>query len=418
MSESENKKQHIQTILLHSDRRMGDPYAAAHMPIYKSVQFAYEDSQAIADAFQGKSAGYTYARSNSPTLAALDAKITLLEGGVGTVSYATGMAAIGTALLALLKAGEHIVVSQFLFGNSTSLFNTFALHGIDITYVDATDAQAVAQAVSPNTRMVFVETIANPRTQVADLAGIGELCRAKKILFVVDNTMATPALVQAKDFGAGIVMNSLSKGLSGHAVVLGGSLTDTGEFDWSDYPNIYEGYRKGDAKRWGLTQLRKKGLRDLGTTLSADAANSIALGLETFFLRNERACANALQLAEFLQQHPTVAHVDYPGLSEHPQHERAQALFNGRGFGTLLSFTVKADAKPSFDVIDALRTVMISTHLGDNRTMALPVAQTIYCEMPIEQRQAWGISDGLIRVSVGIEDINDLISDFNQALAS
>ncbi len=406
----------IQTQLLHSDRLAGIQHAPSHQPIYKSVQFAYDSAQGIADAFQGKSAGYTYARSNNPTLTALETQLTLLEQGVGTVSFATGMGAIATAMLALLKEGDHVIVSQYLFGNTTSLFDTFALHGVAISYVDVTEAVNVAASMRENTRMVFVETLANPRTQIADLQGIGQLCQARNIVFVVDNTMATPALVRARDYGASLVINSLSKGLSGHGAVLGGSITDTGLFDWSNYPNIFAKYRTGDSSKWGLAQLRKKGLRDVGATLSADAAHMIALGLETFFLRNERACANALQLAQWLQTHPAVEHVDYPGLTNHPQHLGAQALFGNRGFGALLSFMVKPEHKDVFTVLDALQVVMISTHLGDNRTMALPVAQTIYAEMATEQRLAWGITDGLIRVSVGIEDIKDLIADWERAL--
>ena len=407
----------IQTQLLHSDRTAGVQHAPSHQPIYKSVQFAYDSAQGIADAFQGKSAGYTYARSNNPTLTALETQLTLLEQGIGTVSFATGMGAIATAMLALLKDGDHIVVSQYLFGNTTSLFDTFGLHGVEISYVDVTNVANVVAEIRDNTRMVFVETLANPRTQITDLQGIGQLCQARDIVFVVDNTMATPALVRARDYGASLVINSLSKGLSGHGAVLGGSITDTGLFDWSNYPNIFAKYRTGDVSKWGLAQLRKKGLRDMGATLSADAAQMIALGLETFFLRNERACANALQLAQWLQAHPAVENVDYPGLSKHPQHMRAQELFGKRGFGTLLSFTVKPEHKDVFAVLDTLQVVMISTHLGDNRTMALPVAQTIYAEMAGEQRLAWGITDGLIRVSVGIEQIDDLIADFAQALA-
>ena len=412
MSTSKN----IQTQLLHSDRTAGIQHASSHQPIYKSVQFAYDSAQGIADAFQGKAAGYTYARSNNPTLTALETQLTLLEQGIGTVSFATGMGAIATTLLALLKDGDHIVVSQYLFGNTTSLFDTFALHGVDISYVDVTDAANVAASICENTRMVFIETLANPRTQIADLQGIGQLCQAHNIVYVVDNTMATPALVIARDYGASLVMNSLSKGLAGHGAVLGGSITDTGLFDWSTYPNIFGKYRTGDSSKWGLAQLRKKGLRDMGATLSADSAQMIALGLETFFLRNERACANALKLAQWLQAHPAVEQVDYPGLPNHPQHARAQALFGAHGFGTLLSFTVKPEHKEVFAVLDALQVVMISTHLGDNRTMALPVAQTIYAEMASEQRLAWGIADGLVRVSVGIEHIDDLIADFAQAV--
>ena len=416
MTEQKKLNTHIETQLLHNDRWAGIPHSASHQPVYKSVQFTYDSAQGIADAFQGKIAGYTYSRSNNPTLTALEAQLTLLEGGVETITFATGMGAIASAMLALLKAGDHIVVSQYLFGNTTSLFDTFGLQGVSISYVDVTDAANVAAALQDNTRMVFVETIANPRTQIADLQGIGQLCQARNILFFVDNTMGTPALVRAKDYGAGLVMNSLSKSLSGHATVLGGSLTDTGVFDWTKYPNIFDGYRKGDAKKWGISQLRKKGLRDVGASLSVDAAQQIAIGLETFFLRNERACRNAYDLAKWLQQHPAVEHVDYPALANHPQHERAKELFGDRGYGALLSFTLKQGNKTAYQVLDALKVTMISTHLGDNRSMTLPVAQTIYAEMAAEQRQKWGISDGLIRVSVGIEHIDDLINDWKQAL--
>ena len=416
MTVFDKKATQVHTQLLHSDRWSGIAHASSHQPVYKSVQYTYDSAQGIADAFQGKIAGYTYSRSNNPTLSALEAQLTLLEGGIETITFATGMGAIATAMLALLRSGDHIVVSQYLFGNSTSLFDTFGLQGISISYVDTTDADNVQAALQNNTRMVFVETIANPRTQIADLHGIGLLCQEHHILFVVDNTMGTPALVRAKDYGAGLVMNSLSKGLSGHATVLGGALTDTGLFDWSSYPNIFDGYRKGDAKKWGIAQLRKKGLRDVGASLSADAAQQIALGLETFYLRNERACDNAYELAKWLQQHPAVESVDYPGLIEHPQHQRATQLFADRGYGVLLSFTLKEGRKNAYQVLDALKVTMISTHLGDNRSMALPVAQTIYAEMDAQQRQNWGICDGLIRLSVGIECITDLKADWSQAL--
>lgn len=409
------KKLHPQTALVHSDRLRGTEHAAAHQPIHKSVQWGYSSAQDIADTFQNKRSGFTYARGGSPTTAALEAQITMLERGLGTVSFATGMAAISTALLALLKAGDHLIASQYLFGNTTSFFNTLAAHGIPITYVDATDAAQVAAAITPNTRMVFVETIANPRTQVADLKGIGEICTAHGLIYLVDNTMGTPALVRPVEYGASIVMNSLSKSLAGHGAVLGGALTDTGLFDWSTYSNIFEGYRQGDPKNWGLLQLRKKGLRDIGGALAADSAQQIALGLETFFLRIERACSNAKALAEWLDAHPAVETVDYPSLRHHPQHTRATELFGGM-YGTLLSFTVKESVKHPFEVLDALKVVLMSTHLGDNRTMTLPITQTIYAEMSAAKRAEWGIADGLIRVSVGIENIDDIIADWAKAL--
>jgi O-acetylhomoserine (thiol)-lyase len=274
----------------------------------------------------------------------------------------------------------------------------------------------VEAALRPETRVVFLETVANPRTQVADLARIGELCRQRGILYVVDNTMTTPVLFNPKTVGAGLVMNSLTKYIGGHGNALGGSITDTGVFDWTRFPNIHEVYRKSaKPAQWGLTQMRKKGLRDMGGTMSPDAAHHISVGSETLALRMERTCANALALATWLQRQPQVAAVDYPGLPTHPQHARATELFGGR-YGGLLSFALR-EGIDCFDFLNRLDLVVSSTHLGDNRTLGIPVAHTIYFEMGPEKRAAQGIADSLIRISVGIEDTADLIEDFRQALA-
>jgi O-acetylhomoserine (thiol)-lyase len=324
------------------------------------------------------------------------------------------MAAIASTFIALLQAGDHLVSSQFLFGNSYSLMLTLQRMGIAVSLVDATEAGSVESALRPETRIVFVETIANPRTQIADLAGIGELCARRGLLFMVDSTITTPALFRPRDVQAGLVVHSLSKGIAGHGDTLGGAVCDTGLFDWSRYPNILENYRKGDPAAWGLLQIRKKGLRDLGGTLRAEDAHRIAIGAETLQLRIDRTSSNALALARWLEEQPQVARVYYPGLPSHPQHERAARLF--RAFGPLLSLELRAGIN-HFDFLDALQLVILSSHLADNRTLAIPVADTIYFEMGPQRRADMGIADSLIRVSVGIEDINDLRADFAQALA-
>ena len=227
--------------------------------------------------------------------------------------------------------------------------------------------------------------------------------------------MTSPYLLQGKRVKAGLVMNSLSKIICGHANALGGSVTSTGLFDWADYPNIYDDYKSGDSKTWGLLQIRKKGLRDMGATLSADAAHRIAVGVESFELRMQRSCANAMALAQFLEQHPSVVSVSYPGLTSHPEHERAEALFGDKGFGSLLSFELQEDID-CIDFLNRLDIVLLATHLGDTRTLSLPVAKTIYHEMGPEKRKSMGIADGLLRVSLGIENEKDLIGDFAQAL--
>jgi O-acetylhomoserine (thiol)-lyase len=344
---------------------------------------------------------------------ALEQKITVMEEGLATVAFSSGMGAISSTLLSLLRAGDHLISSRYLFGNTNSLFNTFEELGVSVSFVDATSVASVEAVLTPRTRMVFVETIANPRTQVADLARIGELCKRRQIVYVVDNTMTSPYLFLPKRVGASLVVNSLTKCIGGHGNALGGAVTDTGLYDWSTYPNIYETYKKGPASTWGILQIRKKGLRDAGASLAPDPAHRIAVGAETLALRMERTCANALRLATFLEGHPKVSRVYYPGLESHAQHRLAKTLF--RAAGGLFAFELSAGID-CFDFLDRLDHVLTSSHLGDTRTLAIPVAHTIFWEMGAARRDSMGISDSLIRVSTGIEEVEDLITDFDRAL--
>ena len=275
---NDDHKRGFTTAILHSDRDAPIEHGALHKPLHLSVAYGYRDARELAAVFQGRATGYAYGRQGNPTSAALEAKVTAMEGGVGTVAFATGMAAIGAIMMALLKAGDHIVSSQYVFGNTTSLLLTLEAHGQAVSFVDATDVAKVEAALTPATRIVFVETIANPRVQVADLARIGELCKARGIVYIVDNTMTSPWLFQPKDVGASLVVNALTKYIGGHGNALAGSITDTGLFDWTRYPNIDDAYKKQPPRNWGLQQLRKKGLRDWGGTLAAEQAHHIAVG--------------------------------------------------------------------------------------------------------------------------------------------
>ncbi|MDT8398275.1 MAG: cystathionine gamma-synthase family protein [Pseudomonadales bacterium] len=405
---------HFTSTALHSDRAGKPEHGVLHKPIHTSVAFAYEDARELAEVFQGKRSGYAYGRQNNPTIEALAQKITHMEEGLATVVFGTGMAAIGSSLLALLRRGDHIVSSAFLFGNTNSLFNTLAEFGVDVSFVDATDAANVGAALRANTRLVFVETIANPVTQIADLAAIGELCAAKNILYCVDNTMTSPYLFQPVKVKASLIINALTKYIGGHGNALGGSITDTGLYDWSRYPNIYDNYKKSAPELWGITQIRKKGLRDFGAALAPEAAHHISVGSDTLSLRMDKSCHNAQALADFCRTHPKVRKVFYPGLDDHPQHIRAQQLF--RHFGALLSIELDAGVD-CFDFLNALQLVVISSNLGDTRTLGIPVAHTIYFEMGAERRASMGVADSLVRLSIGIEDTEDLLDDFRQALA-
>ncbi|CAM5778615.1 cystathionine gamma-synthase family protein [Castellaniella caeni] len=403
------------TQTVHFGHRNDAQHGAVHAAVHPSTEFTYHDAHQLAAVFQNRQKGYTYARTGTPTTAALEAQVTAMEQGNGTVAFATGMAALNAVFFALLRQGDHLIASKYIFGNTNSLLMTLENFGVELSLVDATDAAQVQAALRPNTRMVFVETIANPGTQVADLQTISALCQAHKLVYVVDSTLSSPYLRRGRDFGASLVVNSLSKHIGGHGNALGGAVTQTGLYDWADFPHIYPQYQKDDSHTWGLLQIKKKGLRDMGGTLSSDVAHRIAAGAETLGLRMNRLCGNALALAQALERHPLVERVQYPGLVSHPQHQRATELFQGL-YGGLLGVVLKEHVDV-FAVLNRLRVAALATHLGDNRTLVLPAAHTIYYEMGAERRALMGIPDGFLRISVGIEEEADLINDFTAALA-
>jgi O-acetylhomoserine (thiol)-lyase len=304
-------------------------HGALHKPLHLSVAYGYRDARELAAVFQGprdrlrlRAPGQSdigRARGQDQCNGRRRRHSHLCDRHGGDRRDHDGAA----------QGGDHVVSSQFVFGNTTSLLQTLEAHGQAVTYVDATDASQVEAALTPATRIVFVETIANPRVQVADLRKIGELCRARGIVYIVDNTMTSPWLFRPKDVGASLVVNALTKYIGGHGNALGGSITDTGLFDWTRFPNIADPYKSQPPRNWGIQQLRKKGLRDWGGTLAAEQAHHIAVGAETLALRMERICANALALAQWLQQQKQVRTVYYPGLATHPQHELARELFTG-----------------------------------------------------------------------------------------
>ncbi len=403
------------TALLHADRARGTPFGAIHEPVHGSVQYGYDRVEDLIDVFQGKSKNaFVYARQGTPTTAALESRLAQMEGGVGAICFATGMGAIAALMLALLRAGDHVVSSRYVFGNTFSFLGTLAGLGVETTYVEAASIDAVRAAIRPSTRMVFVETIANPGTQVPDLASIGQLCAERGLLYAVDNTVTSPALFRPRDVGAGVVVHSLTKTIAGHGSALGGALVFTDRFDWAAYPNIFPAYRSAESVLQGLQQVRKKGLRDMGAALSSEHANLISLGTETLELRVERTSATALKLARWLESHPKVAAVRYPMLESHPQHRIARAQFGHRG-SWLLSFELR-DASALADTLNRLRIPVKATGLGDNRSLVIPVAPTIFWEAGAAARAEMGIGDGLVRYSVGLEEADDLIGDLKQAL--
>tara|TARA_B100000941_G_scaffold186183_1_gene133934 strand:+ start:634 stop:1854 length:1221 start_codon:yes stop_codon:yes gene_type:complete len=400
--------------IVHSDRRGQIEHGSIHKPVHTSVTYAYEDARELAAVFQGSEFGYSYGRQTNPTVTALQDKISVMENGSATIAFSTGMAAIGSTLFSLLRKGDHLISSSYLFGNTNSMFSSFATHGIDVSLVDATSVNAVASEIRKNTKMVFVETIANPRTQISDLKRIGDLCKDHQLIYFVDNTMTTPYLFQPKDVGASLSINSLTKYIGGHANALGGSVTELGNYDWSSFPNIYDIYKVGDSSGWAITQIKKKGLRDFGAALGPEAAHHISVGSDTLALRMDRACSNAKEITEFLSGHPSIKRLYYPGLHNHPEHKLAETLFRYPG----AIFSVELNNLDCFDFLNKLRLVICSSNLGDTRSLGIPVAHTIYSEMGRKRRLEMGIQDSLVRFSIGIEEAGDLIADFEQALVS
>ena len=407
-------KRGFTTTLLHSDRLTKPEHGALHKPIHTSVTYGFDDVQDLVDIFQNKKKGFAYSRQGNPTVSALENKVTQMEQGISTIAFSTGMAAISATIMALIKKGDHVIASSYLFGNTRSVFQTFIDMGLDITFVDATVFENVRDEVRDTTKMIFVETVANPATQIVALEEIGNLCQEKGIIYMVDNTMTSPYLFKPINIKASLVINSLTKYVGGHGNALGGSVTDTGLFNWMDFPNIFEGFKKQvKPEVLGMTQIRKKGLRDAGGTLSPEAAHSISVGSETLALRMERACTNAFALATFFEGHPMIKKVYYPGLASHPQHKTASKLFHK--YGALMSIEVE-DSIDCFAFLNKLQLVIKSSNLGDTRTLAIPVAHTIFNELGPVKRAEMGISDSMIRLSIGIEDIDDLLHDFKEAL--
>lgn len=405
---------HFTTRIVHSDCAFGVEHGAVHAPIHSSTQFGFDRVEDLIGVFQGtKKGAFNYARQGTPTTAALEAQLTAMEDGIGCVSFATGMAALTALFITLLRAGDHMVASRFIFGNTNSLFGTLGDLGIAIDRVDATVVAQVERAIRPETRIVFVETVANPGTQIPDLEAIGALCRERGILYVVDNTVLSPWLFKPGVVGAGLVVHALTKSIAGQGQALGGAVIDTGVFDWSAYPNIAEVYRKGDPRQWGLMQVRKKGLRDMGGTLSSQQAHSISLGAETLALRMDHMSMTALKVARFLEAHPAIARVHYPMLESHPQHAQASRWF--RAGSWMLTFDLRK-ADDCLPFINRLRIPVKATGLGDTRSLVIPVAHTIFWEAGPAVRADMGIADGMVRYSVGLEDADDLIEDLRNAL--
>ncbi len=403
------------TTVLHGGYAPDPQTGSTSVPIYQTASYAYETALGIGNVFGGRAPGYVYSRISNPTSAAFERRLAELEGGIGCISCSSGMAAITSTVMGLTRAGDHIVAANGIFGGTVSLFaKTLSRFGVSTTFVDAGDSEQVRSAIRPETKLVFVETITNPGMVVPDLPAIADIAHAAGIPLIVDSTV-TPILLRAGDWGADIVIHSVSKFINGHGNSIGGAIVDTGRFDWFNGP--FEDIRTLSRKAGNLAflaHLRTLIYRDLGCCPSPFNSFLHLTGIEGLSLRMEAHCRNAQALAEYLSAHPKVTWVNYPGLPSNPYHEVAARLFGGR-FGGILTFgTGSADA--SEGLIDRTRLSQNLANIGDSKTLIIHPASTIFREFPPEEREAIGVPDDLIRVSVGVESINDIIADFESAL--
>ena len=363
-------------------------------PIFPTSSFTFNSAAQAAARFGGTEPGNIYSRFTNPTVRTFEQRLAALEGGESCVATSSGMAAILATCMGLLKAGDHIVSSRAIFGTTTVLFNNFmAKFGVEISYVNQTDYVGWEQAIRPNTRFLFLETPSNPLTEVADIPRLAELAHAHGALLVVDNCFCTPALQRPLELGADVVIHSATKYIDGQGRAMGGAVVGNAELVGNQIYSF---------------------LRSAGPTMSTFNAWIFLKGLETLRLRMRAHCDNALELARWLEQQLGVARVHYPGLSSHPQHELASRQQSG--FGGILSFELEGGKEQAWKLIDATKVMSITANLGDTKTTITHPATTTHGRLTPEQRQQAGISDGLVRISVGLEDIEDLKADLARGL--
>ncbi|SJZ78763.1 O-acetylhomoserine aminocarboxypropyltransferase/cysteine synthase family protein [Selenihalanaerobacter shriftii] len=389
-----------------------DEYGATNTPIYMTNSFEHKTAEKLEKIFKGRAPGYVYSRVNNPSIRSVEEKISSLEGGQSAILSSSGMAAIATATLNILQAGDEFVTSSSLFGGSYNLFKSYKKYGIKPRFSDGVEKKDIARLINKKTKFVFVETIGNPRLDVPDIEGISKICKQWGVPLIVDNTLATPVLIKPLELGANIVIHSLSKYINGMANSIGGVIIDGANFNWTKFDSFADYRRQG--KLAFVAKARGETFRNLGGCASPLNSFLNELGLPTLSLRMKRHCHNALELAKFLLGHSEVESVNYPGLKDNNYYNRAKDLFFG-GFGGILTLRV-GSKKRAFEIINNLNYFYNLSNLGDVKSLVIHPASTIYSNNTKEEKEALGVYNDLIRVSVGIEDIGDLKKDFAQAL--
>ena len=401
------------TKALHSKPIQNDVHGAMRFPIYQSSAFEFEKAEELEAVFKGFKYGHVYTRSSNPTIEALELQIKAMSGAFGVIAMATGMAAISNALFALLKSGDNIITTKYLFGNTLSLFQTLLSDfGVEVRYVDVNNLEEIRSNIDDKTRLLFCESISNPQLIVPDFGAIKAVLSEKNVPLIVDTTMTPWNIFDAKKHGVDIEIISATKYLSGGGHVLGGLIVDNGTFNWKQHATLEPYYKKFGPNAF-MARLRKETFRNLGSTLSAQSAYLLCLGLETLDLRVRRSCQNALSVAKHLQNKAQIIRVDYPLLETSSSYENASKQFSGGG--AIVTFSLENKEK-AYAFLNALKLIRRGTNIQDNKSLAIAPYHTIYAEYSEEQRHSYQLTQGMIRLSVGIEDIEDLLEDIDQAL--
>ena len=415
------------TIALHGGHTPDSDTHARAVPIYQTTSYVFEDTDHAARLFALQEPGYIYTRIMNPTTGVLESRVAMLEGGVGGLAFSSGMAAISAALFTLCSHGDEIVSTTRLYGGTVTLFTTtLPRFGITVRYVDSDEPDAFAAGITDRTKAVFLETIGNPKLTIPDLEGIAKAAHARGVPVIVDNTTASPALCRPIEHGCDIIVHSLTKYLGGHGNSIGGLLVDSGRFDWASgrFPEFVEPDPSYHGLKFHETfgnlafalRARVRTLRDLGGCLSPFNAFLIIQGIETLSLRMARHSASALAVARFLQRHPKVAWVLYPGLADHPSYKRARQYLPA-GQSSLVGFGIQGGRQAGRRFIEGLHLFSHLANIGDARSLAIHPASTTHQQLSDEEQRLAGVTPDFVRLSVGLETLQDILADLDQALA-
>jgi O-acetylhomoserine (thiol)-lyase len=422
----EERKYHLETLALHAGQEVDQTTLSRAVPIYQTTSYLFKDTAHAADLFGLKQFGNIYTRLMNPTTDVLEKRIAALEGGVGGLGLSSGQSAIYVSVFNICGAGGHIVSSSSLYGGTVTLFSqTFKKLGIDVTFVDPKNPDNFAKAVKKNTRLIYIETIGNPKNDILDYEKIAQIAHKNGMPVICDNTVATPILFRPIEYGIDIVVHSCTKFIGGHGTSIGGAIIDSGKFDWTNgrYPELtepdpsYHGvkYVESFGPLAYIIKARTQFLRDMGSCMSPFNAFLFLQGIETLHLRMARHCENALALAKWLEKHKAVSWVNYPGLESHPDYKLAKKYLP-KGQGAILGFGIKGGREAGIKFINSVKLASHLANIGDSKTLVIHPASTTHQQLSQAEQLAAGVTPDYVRVSAGTEHIDDIIADFDNAL--